>query len=121
MDVIEREAVQSLRWLVSRAGAFEGAPLRDERGQFAALVYSRRWTTRHLDVVIVKGSRQARAYRASAVELDHPEDLRPVSLLWTVHGAVQEVVEAVASLPRPVGARVLLPRSMSGHVAGVCA
>lgn len=119
MDVIEPhelEAVRSLRWLVSRDGSFEGLPLRDDHGQFAALLYSRRWTTRHLDVVTVEGPHQAQAYRASGIELDRPEDLRPVSLLWAVHGAVPEVVEAMASLPSPLGARVLQPRS-----AGVCA
>lgn len=124
MDVIEpdeREAVQSLRWLVSRNGGFEGLPLRDEQGQFTALVYSRRWSSRHLDVVIVEGPRQAQAYRASGVDQARPEDLRPVSLLWTIHGAVPEVVEAVAALLPPVDAQALLPRGMSGHVAGMCA
>lgn len=121
IDVDERHAVQSLRWLVSRAGGFEGLPLRGEHGQFVALVYSRRWTSRRLDVVIVEGPRQAQAYRAVGLDEDRPEDLRPASFLWNVHGSVLEVVEAVASLPRPVGARLLLPRSWNGHLPGVCA
>lgn len=123
MDVIEPDAdqaIQSLRWLVSRRGGFEGFPLR-EQGQFVALAYSRRWSTRHVDVVLVEGPQQAQAYRASGINREHPEDLSPVSLLWTVHGPVVEVVEAVAGLPSPVGADLLPPRSLTGHGAGVCA
>lgn len=123
MDVIEPDecdAVQGLRRLVHREG-FDGVPVRDGQGRFVALVYSRRWTTRHVDAVIVEDAHLAQAYRASGLDQARPEDLRPVSLLWTVHGAVPEVVEAVSSLPRPVGGRVLSPqRTGAHHVAGVC-
>lgn len=121
MDVIrpgEREAVQNLRRLVSREG-FDGIPLRDGQGRFAALVYTRSWSTRHVDVVIVEAAHQAQAYRASGVVQARPEDLSPVSLLWSFHGGVLEVVEAMASLPVPLGAHLLLQRPVSGHAAGV--
>lgn len=112
MDVIEpdqREAVEHLRWLVSKKGSFTGSPVRDEHGQFVALVYARWWRSRHVDVVSVEGPRQAQAYRASGIDPARPDDLHPASLLWQVRGAVPEVVEAVAALPRPAGASLLLP------------
>jgi hypothetical protein len=92
MDVIrpdEREAVQSLRRLVGREG-FDGIPLRDGQGRFAALVYTRCWSTRHVDVVIVEGAQDAQAYRASGIVHARPEDLSPVSLVWSVHSGVVE-------------------------------
>lgn len=122
MDVIEPdedEAILRLRWLVDRG--FEGVPLRDECGRFTALVYARRWTTRHIDVVIVEDAGQAQAYRASGVDQARPEDLSPVSMLWAVHGAVPEVVEAVSTLPRPVGGRPLPGQPVGGPASGVCA
>lgn len=120
MDVIkpdEDEAIQRLRWLVDHKG-FEGYPLRDTQGRFAALVYARRWTTRHVDVVIVEDAHHAQAYRASGVDQARPEDLRPVSLLWCVHGTVPEVVEAVSWMPPPLSGHIVPPRLAAGRVVG---
>jgi|SRR5690606_14977210 len=82
---------------------FEGAPILDQEGYPAVLVYMRRWSSGTIDVVTVLGEREAAAYRASDVDPLRLDDLDGDIVRWRTVGTVRDVAAEVLELPAPGG------------------